>query len=99
METWFFRDNKKRFLFITGEKKRSILKMLATSKKIKFLLRWKAQLKLREMQKDSSAVRLKNRCLQSGRSRSTFKKYKLSRIKLRELALLGYLPGFKKASW
>jgi len=39
METWFFRDNKKRFLFITGEKKRSILKMLATSKKIKFLLR------------------------------------------------------------
>jgi small subunit ribosomal protein S14 len=49
--------------------------------------------------RDSSPVRSKNRCEITGRSRAYLRKFKISRIMLRELALKGMIPGMKKASW
>jgi len=49
--------------------------------------------------RDSSPVRLKNRCLLTGRPKAYIRKFGLSRIKFRELALAGRIPGATKASW
>ena len=57
---------------------------------------WKA---LDEMPKNSSKVRLKNRCQMSGRPRGYVRYFGISRIALRDMALNGKIPGLKKASW
>lgn len=57
------------------------------------------QQKLQKLPKDSSYVRLHNRCLLSGRSKGFFRDFQLSRQFLREMALMGFLPGVQKASW
>lgn len=49
--------------------------------------------------RDSSPVRLKNRCLLTGRPKGYIRKFGISRIKFRELALAGRIPGVRKASW
>ena len=54
---------------------------------------------LADLPRDSSATRSKNRCELTGRSRGFLRKFKVSRIMLRELALKGMIPGMKKASW
>lgn len=54
---------------------------------------------LADLPRDSSPTRSHSRCLLTGRSRGYFRKFKISRIMLRELALAGKIPGMKKASW
>jgi small subunit ribosomal protein S14 len=54
---------------------------------------------LAKLPRDSSPTRSKMRCQITGRSRAFLRKFKVSRIMLRELALAGYIPGLKKASW
>jgi small subunit ribosomal protein S14 len=54
---------------------------------------------LARLPSDSSPTRSHNRCQLTGRSRGTLRKFKVSRIMLRELALAGKIPGLKKASW
>ncbi|HMO26161.1 MAG TPA: 30S ribosomal protein S14 [Tepidisphaeraceae bacterium] len=54
---------------------------------------------LAKLPRDSSPTRSKNRCALTGRSRAYLRKFKISRIMLRELALKGMIPGLKKASW
>jgi small subunit ribosomal protein S14 len=54
---------------------------------------------LQKLPKNSSAVRLKNRCMFTGRTRSYHRKFGVSRLVLREMALRGEIPGLKKASW
>jgi small subunit ribosomal protein S14 len=54
---------------------------------------------LARLPRDSSPTRSHNRCLLTGRSRGVLRKFKISRIMLRELALAGKIPGMKKASW
>lgn len=54
---------------------------------------------LAKLPRDSSPTRSHNRCLLTGRSRGYLRKFKVSRIMLRELALAGKIPGLKKASW
>lgn len=58
-----------------------------------------AQLKLNKLPRNSSAVRIRNRCELTGRARGFYRKFRLCRHKLRELALKGELPGVTKASW
>ena len=58
-----------------------------------------AREKLQKLPRDSSPVRLRNRCALTGRPRGTFRKFGLARNKLRELALRGEVPGVIKASW
>lgn len=54
---------------------------------------------LAKLPRDSSATRSNNRCELTGRSRAYLRKFKISRIMLRELALKGMIPGLRKASW
>ncbi len=61
--------------------------------------RFAARLKLAAMPRNGSAVRIRNRCLITGRPRGTYRKFKLSRLSMRELASHGQIPGMVKASW
>ena len=54
---------------------------------------------LARLPRDASPTRIRNLCALTGRSRSVYRKFKISRIKLRELALQGKVPGMRKASW
>ena len=58
-----------------------------------------AVVKLQKMPRDASPIRHRNRCSQSGRSRGYLRKFGLSRIALRDLALQGQIPGVVKSSW
>ncbi|AWH90306.1 30S ribosomal protein S14 [Buchnera aphidicola (Melanaphis sacchari)] len=61
--------------------------------------RWNAVLKLQKFPRDSSPSRQRNRCRQTGRPHAFLRKFGLSRIKVREAAMKGEIPGLKKASW
>jgi small subunit ribosomal protein S14 len=61
--------------------------------------RQEAREKLQQLPRDSSPVRLRNRCRLTGRPRGVFRKFGLARSKLREIALRGEIPGVIKASW
>jgi small subunit ribosomal protein S14 len=58
-----------------------------------------AVIRLQKMPRDASASRVRNRCSQSGRTRGYLRKFGLSRIALRSLALEGHIPGVVKSSW
>ena len=58
-----------------------------------------ARLKLEKMPRDSNPIRIRNRCVVTGRPRSYYRKFGLSRITFREMALKGEVPGITKASW
>ncbi len=58
-----------------------------------------ARMKLQALPRNSSPVRLRNRCALTGRPRGTFRKFGLGRIKVREFAMRGEIPGVVKASW
>ncbi len=61
--------------------------------------RTQARLKLQSLPRNSSPVRLRNRCALTGRPRGTFRKFGLGRTKIREFAMRGEIPGIVKASW
>jgi small subunit ribosomal protein S14 len=61
--------------------------------------RFEAQLKLSELPRNSSATRVRNRCSLTGRPRGFYRKFRLSRIAVRELASAGQIPGMLKSSW
>lgn len=79
--------------------KRQHLKTIISDIKISKKDRWNAVLKLQKFPRDSSPVRQRNRCRQTGRPHAFLRKFGLSRIKLREVAMRGEIPGLKKASW
>jgi small subunit ribosomal protein S14 len=58
-----------------------------------------AVMRLQKMPRDGSPIRVRNRCSQSGRTRGYLRKFGISRIALRELALQGQIPGVVKSSW
>lgn len=58
-----------------------------------------ARVKLEKMPRDSNPIRIRNRCVVTGRPRSYYRKFGLSRITFREMALKGEIPGITKASW
>ena len=79
--------------------RRERLKAIAMDEKRPQEERFIAQLKLAELPRNSSPVRVRNRCEISGRPRGFHRKFKMSRIALRELASSGKLPGVVKSSW
>tara|TARA_B100001167_G_C16513559_1_gene186775 strand:- start:112 stop:417 length:306 start_codon:yes stop_codon:yes gene_type:complete len=81
------------------EKKRKKLKQIIMDKKLSLEERFKAQLKLSKMPKNSSKIRIRNRCELTGRPHGVYRKLKISRIALRELTLSGKIPGMIKSSW
>jgi small subunit ribosomal protein S14 len=79
--------------------KRAALKAIAANQSLPMEERFKAQLKLAALPRNSSATRLHNRCLVTGRPRSYYRKLKMSRIALRDYASKGEIPGMVKSSW
>ena len=81
------------------EKKRAMLKKIIMNKKLELAERFAAQLKLDKLPKNSSRVRIRNRCGISGRPHGYYRKLKISRIALRDMASAGKIPGIIKSSW
>ena len=79
--------------------KRVELKKLIMNKKTSQEDRFEAVMKLSSLPRNGSSIRVRNRCELSGRPRGFYRRVKLSRIALRELAASGNIPGMTKASW
>ncbi|MDX1398145.1 MAG: 30S ribosomal protein S14 [Oceanospirillum sp.] len=79
--------------------KRSELKALIANPATSEEDRWEAQQQLQKLPRDSSPARQRNRCRVTGRPHGFYNKFGLSRIKLREAAMRGDVPGLRKASW
>ena len=80
-------------------KKRESLKKIIKNKKLPLEERFAAKLKLAKIPRNSSKVRIRNRCEITGRPRGVYRKLKISRIALRDLASNGKIPGMTKSSW
>ena len=92
-------DKKRRRLVQRRKNTRDKLKTIFMNKELPEDERRLAMFKLAEMPRNSSRVRVRNRCALTGRSRGYYRKFGLSRITLRDLASKGMLPGVTKASW
>jgi small subunit ribosomal protein S14 len=92
--------NKKRVKLVKQyAAKRAKLKDVANNMSLPPEERFAARLNLAELPRNSSATRIRNRCELTGRSRGNYRKLKMCRIKLRELASHGQIPGMVKSSW
>jgi small subunit ribosomal protein S14 len=80
-------------------KKRAELDAIIMNKETSMEDRFTAVMKLAKLPRNSSAIRQHNRCELTGRPRGVYRKFKLCRIKLRELASAGQIPGVVKSSW
>ena len=81
------------------EKKRAAHKKIINNKKLELSERFEAQLKLNKLPKNSAKIRIRNRCEVSGRPHGVYRKLKISRIALRDMASSGKIPGMTKSSW
>ena len=93
------RDNKRRKMAKSLGGKRAKLKALISNRETSMEERFAAVLALAEMPRNSAKIRQRNRCALTGRPRGHFRKFKLSRIAVRDLASRGELPGVTKSSW
>ncbi len=93
------KNNRRRKMSDSHAKKRAALKATIMDKETTMEDRFAAQMKLSSMPRNGAKTRIKNRCELTGRARSYYRKFKLSRIKLRELGSVGKIPGLVKSSW
>ena len=93
------KNNRRRRLTKKFSGRRSRLKEIAGDKTRPMEERFAASLKLAQLPRNGSATRIRNRCELTGRPRGNYRKFKLSRIALRELAAIGHIPGMVKSSW
>ncbi len=93
------KNNRRRRLVARYAARRAGLKAITKDESLPQEERFAARLKLAEMPRNSSATRVRNRCLLTGRPRGNYRKFKISRIALRELASAGQIPGMVKSSW
>ena len=93
------REKKRQRLVEKFAAKRVELKSIARDESKPMEERFKAQLELAKLPRNSSATRLHNRCQLTGRPHAYYRKLKISRIALRELGSAGQLPGVVKSSW
>ncbi|MDB5485934.1 MAG: ribosomal protein [Tardiphaga sp.] len=93
------KNNRRKAMTKNAAPKRARLKAIIADKSKPVEERFAATLKLAEMPRNSSAVRIRNRCEITGRARAVYRKHKLSRIALRDLGSKGLVPGLIKSSW
>ena len=93
------KNNKRKLMVKKFREKRFNLKKRISEKNISMEERFKLQVKINDLPKDSSRIRVRNRCKLTGRTRGVYRKFGLSRIKIRELSMAGSLPGVIKSSW
>ncbi|HHJ40034.1 MAG: 30S ribosomal protein S14 [Methylothermaceae bacteria B42] len=93
------REKKRKALVTRYAEKRASLRAILKSPTATFEEKMDAQIKLQKLPRDSSPVRVRNRCELTGRPHGYYRKFGLGRNKLRELAMRGDIPGVTKASW
>ena len=93
------KNNRRSKLATRFAARRARLKAIALDRNAPPEERFAAQLKLAELPRNSSKTRVRNRCSLTGRPRGYYRKFKLSRIAVRELASSGQIPGMVKSSW
>ena len=93
------REKKRQRLVAQYAEKRAKLKAVAADDSLPMEERFKARLKLAKLPRNSSPTRLHNRCQVTGRPKAYYRKLKMSRIALRDLASHGEIPGMVKSSW
>lgn len=93
------RNNKRRRLAIKYAGRRARLKAIGNDRSLPAEERFAARLKLAELPRNSAPVRIRNRCDVTGRPRAFYRKLKMSRVSLREMANQGLIPGMVKSSW
>ena len=93
------RENKRIKMVQKFAKKREELKKVISDMNLSDEERYEARLKLQKLPRDASPVRLQRRCQITGRPHAVYRRFGLSRNKLRELAMRGDVPGLVKSSW
>jgi small subunit ribosomal protein S14 len=93
------REQKRRATVKKYAAKRAELIALTQNLKLSEEDRYEARLRLQQLPRNASPVRLRNRCAITGRPRGVFRKFGLARNKLRDIAMRGEIPGLTKASW
>ena len=93
------RNDRREAMAKRDRSKRGTLKAIVMDRTLPVEDRFNASLKLAQLPRNGSAVRVRLRCALTGRSRGNDRKFKLCRIKLRELSNSGQIPGMVKASW
>lgn len=93
------REEKRRAMVKKFAAKRAELMAVINNVKLSDEERYAARVKLQQLPRDASPVRLRNRCSLTGRPRGVFRKFGLARTKVREFAMRGEIPGVIKASW
>ena len=93
------RNNNRARMAARDKGKRAALKAILMDRSLPVEDRFNASLKLAQLPRNGSAVRVRLRCELTGRSRGNYRKFKLSRVVLRDLASAGQIPGMTKASW
>src|SRR5579872_4307438 len=93
------KNNRRARLAKAQAKKRAALKTVIMDKNTSMEDRFAAQMKLAAMPRNGAKNRVRNRCELTGRPRGNYRKFKLCRIKLRELGSFGQIPGLIKSSW
>ena len=93
------RNKKRRRLVAKNAARRAAMKEVARNRELAPEERFAAYLKLAKLPRNSSPVRVRNRCELTGRPRGYYRKLRISRIGLRELASAGQIPGMVKSSW
>jgi small subunit ribosomal protein S14 len=93
------KNNRRARLIKKYAARRAALKAIAKDNLLPAEERFAARLKLAKLPRNSSPVRLRLRCELTGRPRGVYRKFRLSRIALRDLALSGKIPGMVKSSW
>ena len=93
------KNKRRRKLVAQQAGKRARLKAIIQDRELPIEDRFKATLKLAEMPRNGSKVRIRNRCEVTGRPRAFYRKLKMSRVALRQLGNFGQIPGIVKSSW
>jgi small subunit ribosomal protein S14 len=93
------KNNRRRRMAKQYAGKRSRLKAIIDNRTVSMEERFAAQLKLSQLPRNSAPARIRNRCELTGRPRAFYRKVRMSRLALRELANKGLIPGMVKSSW
>jgi ribosomal protein S14 len=99
MSNQIIRDQKRRVLVAKYELERMQCKAISRHKKLPNRIRYESFLKSSRLPRNSSRTRVRNRCILTGRPRSVYKLFRVSRIVSRELAFKGSLIGINKSCW
>ena len=99
MANSIYRDKKRRILKNKYEVKRNTLKAMIRDFALSKTLKFNSMQELNNLPRNSALNRTRNRCIITGRAKSNYQFFKISRITLRELASQGLLPGVTKSSW